>query len=482
LPPQVDWRTVREIAHRVFESRWPEFKCKPVSKDRLGRCCAVAFWNFIAQIVREAFERGVEDVESTVDSLMDEVDPELSRGENYARLAATLAMLGREPLPPSDIEAKYATYIDMEIDYIERTLREEEEALTPEQREELLRRLEELRVERERLLGKAKRRAEEEAPRRVEEKRVEKPERAEEYRREVERESEALPELPVEEVRHRIWSHIKARVPRAYRADWRDLRARISYHRDAEEELRRTVEELGGRVERVVEARPPLRVMEVDFSKARIPVVPLTPEVERAILWSKFSAILSVAGVRPEEYRDVFEALYSRLTAERRPFEEKQRRIEEEARSIAAPRLAAPPRPPVPPDLAARLEAIERAVRELREAVAWRPKSAEDLRMMVEASMLVEPRIVVRVDRAGHRYWGPSDECMTVLRSILDRYAVLYFESCPVCRFTLPGGALGPVDFAEHLISKEAAVPPIFIEWLRRLAATMEAAERMPLP
>jgi hypothetical protein len=480
LPPQVDWRTVREITHRIFESRWPEFKCTPVSKDRLGRCCAVAFWNFIAQLVREAIERGVEDVESTVDDLMDEVDPELSRGENYAKLASALAMLGKERLPPSDIEAKYATYIDMEIDYIERTLRDEEAPLTPEQREELLKRLEELRVERERLLGRAKKRAEEEAPRRVERKRAERPERAEEYKREVEKEVEVLPELPVEEVRHRIWYQIKARVPRAYRADWRDLRARISYHRDAEEELRRVVEELGGRIERVVEARPPLRVMEVDFSRARVPAVPLTPEVERAILWSKFSAILSIAGLRPEEYRDVFEALYSRLVAEGRPFEEKQRRIEEEARGIAAPWLARPP--PVPPDLAARLEAIERAVRELREAVAWKPKSAEELRMMVEASMLIEPRIVVRIDRAGHRYWGPSDECMTVLRSILDRYAVLYFENCPFCRFTLPGGALSPRDFVEHLIEKEAAVPPIFIGWLRRLAAMVEAAERPPPP
>jgi hypothetical protein len=286
--------------------------------------------------------------------------------------------------------------------------------------------------------------------------------------------------LPLDVIRRNIELYVRRVVPRVYRFDWADLHCRISYHREVEEILWKAVEELGGRVGRIVEARPPLRIMYVDFSGARVPVAPLAPEVERAILWSKFSAILSLAGLRPEEYRDVFEALYSRLTAEGRPFEEKQRRIEEEAAGIAVPWLTRPP--PVPPDLAARLEAIEMAVKELREAVAWRPKSAEELRMMVEASMLIEPRVVVRVDSAGHRYWGPSDECMTVLRSILDRHAILYFENCPFCRYTLPGGALSPRDFAEHLITKEAAVPPIFTGWLRRLAAMVEAAERLPPP
>jgi hypothetical protein len=96
--------------------------------------------------------------------------------------------------------------------------------------------------------------------------------------------------------------------------------------------------------------------------------------------------------------------------------------------------------------------------------------------------MLIEPAVTMRVDRAGHRYWGPSDDCMTVLRNILDRHAVMYFENCPICRFTLPGGALSPRDFVEHLIVKEAAVPPIFVDWLRRLADAIELAERLPPP
>jgi HPt (histidine-containing phosphotransfer) domain-containing protein len=288
--------------------------------------------------------------------------------------------------------------------------------------------------------------------------------------------------LPIEEIRSRIEFYVKSRVPRAYRFDWSDLRCRISYHREVEEELRKAVEELGGRVVRIVEARPPLRIMYVDFSGARAPPAPIPSEIERMILWSKFSAILTAMGVaRPEEYAREFEEELAALVG--RSFEEKQRAVEELARDIArrvAPPPAAPPPPVVPPELAERLEAIERAVRELREAVAWRPRSAEELRMTIEAAMLVEPAVAVRVDAAGHRYWGPSDECMAVLRSILDRWAVAYFESCPICRSRLPGGALSPRDFVEHLIEKEAAVPPIFIEWLRRLADAIEAAEKWP--
>jgi len=482
--PKVDWRTVRDITNSLFEAKWPDFKCKPISKDRRGRCNPVVVWNFIAQLVREALERGVEDVESTLESLLDEVDPELSRGENYTKLSTALAALGKEKKPISEAEADYVAYIDMEITQIEEALESEEYNLTPEERKKLEEELERLKEERERLLGKAKKKAREEIPKKVEEKREEKPERAEEFKERLEKKVEALPEIPLEEVRHRIWSYIKTRVPRAYRADWRDLRARISYHREAEADLMRVVGELGGVVVSVVEARPPLKVMDVDFSRARVPEVPLTPEVEKALLWTEFSAILSIAGLKPEEYREVFEHIYSRLTAEKLPFDEKKKRIEDEARFIAGPHLAPPPPPPPPPaipkEVLDKLESLERAVRELREAAAWRPKSSEELRMVIEATVLTEPRVMLRVDENGHPYIGPDEKSMTVIRAYLDRYAVKYFELCPVCRYTLPGGALGPRDFVEHLITKEAAVPPFLQDWLRRLAALIEEASRAP--
>lgn len=283
--------------------------------------------------------------------------------------------------------------------------------------------------------------------------------------------------LPLEELRRRFEVYVRSRVPRAYRFDWRDLRARVSYHRDAEPDLMRVIGELGGVVVEVKPLRPPMKVVDVDFSKAKPPPAIFPPELEKAILWSKFTAILSAAGVSPEEYADVFEALYSRLVEEGKPFEEKQRRVEEEARSIIAPKIVPPP-PPVPKELMDRLEALERELRELRDAVAWRPKSTEEIRMVFEATMLVEPEVVRRVDKAGHVYWGPSDACMAVLKRTLDAWAVEYFSNCPLCRFGFPGGALSPMLFVEHLIVKEGAVPPILVDWLRRLAARIEAAER----
>jgi hypothetical protein len=161
------------------------------------------------------------------------------------------------------------------------------------------------------------------------------------------------------EARDRIEAYIKARVPRAYRFDWRDLKARISYHRDAETELRKVIGELGGEIVSVREARPPLRIMEADFSKARVPPAPISEELERMILWSKFSAIMTALGGKPEDHVEDFEATLEALKG--RPFEEKQRRIEELARTFAPPAL--------PPVIIP--EEIRKAVREeVRKAIS----------------------------------------------------------------------------------------------------------------
>ncbi|RLE62832.1 MAG: hypothetical protein DRJ47_10090, partial [Thermoprotei archaeon] len=277
---------------------------------------------------------------------------------------------------------------------------------------------------------------------------------------------------------------IKTRVPRIYRIDWTDLRARISYHRDVEDELRRVIEELGGRIERIVEARPPLRIIYADFSAATAPPIPLPPELERWVLWSKFSAILTAAGLRPEDYRSDFEEILVRY--EGRPFEEKQRAVEELARAIVeAFKPAPPPAPPaiIPREVVERLDRIERRLRDLERAVAWRPRSAEDIRMAMEALLAVEPRLVLRVDEEGHPFIGPDDATLQVLAAILDRDAVAWFLECPVCRARKPGGYLKPDEFVEHLIRVEKTVPPMFVEWLRRFGRMMrEAEERGTLP
>jgi hypothetical protein len=85
------------------------------------------------------------------------------------------------------------------------------------------------------------------------------------------------------EIQRRVEEYIIKKVP-VYRIDWRDeeynyLGARISYHRDVEEALKKAVEELGGKVEKVVSARPPLKIMYADFRGVKIPVPPPKPPV-----------------------------------------------------------------------------------------------------------------------------------------------------------------------------------------------------------
>jgi len=87
----------------------------------------------------------------------------------------------------------------------------------------------------------------------------------------------------VEEVRE----HIRRNVifPKVYRIDWRDdryegLGARISYHRVVEDELKRRVEEVGGKIEKIVEAAPPLKVMYVDFRGVK-PPIPITERLAK---------------------------------------------------------------------------------------------------------------------------------------------------------------------------------------------------------
>jgi hypothetical protein len=86
------------------------------------------------------------------------------------------------------------------------------------------------------------------------------------------------PEVPREtlEKRRRFEDYVKGRVPRTYRFDWTDLKCRVSYHAEVERQLLDALREIGAVVEKIVEARPPLKVAYVDFSQAKTP--PLLPE------------------------------------------------------------------------------------------------------------------------------------------------------------------------------------------------------------
>ena len=331
-------------------------------------------------------------------------------------------------------------------------------------------------------------------------------------------------ELPLAEARFRIERYIRERVARVYRVDWRDLRARISYHRDVEEDLRRVVGELEGRVERVVEARPPLKVIDVDFSEAIAPAVYIPAEFERLILWSKFSAILRARGVDPRRYEGDFNSLLEALRD--RPIEEKQERVEELADRIAPPvRPPPPPPPPRPPPpererlwekfssilRAAGLDPeryrgefeeeyetlvragtpperiqvlIETLAREIAEREAVKPPPPPPPAPPVEVAPPVRiyppgiraPGVTIRVcPLDGRRFVGPDDATVYYLLRIFPYPKELYIY-CPEHKWehfrrrNIDGILRLAIDFT--------LVDPIYMEWLRDLLNMLLEAKR----
>jgi hypothetical protein len=87
---------------------------------------------------------------------------------------------------------------------------------------------------------------------------------------------------------------------------------------------------------------------------------------------------------------------------------------------------------PAPSDIGAKPDVILRRLKRLEKAFTWKPSSSE---------YMVKPRVIIRVDKNGHRYVESGDECMVVLKNILDRWAHLYFSYCPRRKFGLPRDA-----------------------------------------
>jgi hypothetical protein len=437
-PSEVD-----ELTRRL----WEEFAGAEITLDRRGRPNRFVVRSLAKRLLDAAYEAGIRDPLHEIDWI-DVLDPRMSATENMHLFTEWLQQHVGRKVEVSEEADRYVAEMERYL----ANLRSELEKAPPEAKPSILEEIARIEGELEKVRGKL----------------PPKPPTPIIKAREV----------PLEEARARLERYIKDRVPRVYRLDWTDLKARISHHRDSTEALTRIVGELGGRIVEVKPARPPLMIITVDMGEATLPPMILPPDVEKYLLWSKFSAILSAAGVRPEEYRRDFEEALK--ATEGRPLEERQSRVERIARALIPPPPTAPTVPTIiPREVLDRLERLEKAVREVRESVAWRPRSAEDVRAIAEATLLAAPpRVVVRVDENGHAYYGPSDECMQILMGFMDKWALHYFTSCPACRYGLPGGALSPIDFVEHLIGKEGAVPPLYVNWLRSLARTIEEAER----
>jgi hypothetical protein len=454
MPPVRD-EDIDELALKL----WDAFRPKPITMDRYGRPNPVVVKALARKLLEAAEAEGIEDPLHEIDWLSI-LDPNLSASENFRKFLEWLdAHVGKKKSVSDELD-RYITELEKQL----RWLREQLRTAPPEERAGIAEEIKRIEAELNKVL-KAKRPRERKAspPKKPAPKvppPVKKPTK--------------VSELPVDIARFRIERYLREKAPRTYRFDWTDLKVRISHHRQVTDALKEAVEAVGGKVVSVTPAKPPLVIMVADFSDASLPpTTPLPPDFEKTLLWSKFSAILISRGVAdPTEYAEDFESVLTEL--EGRPFEEKQSAIEKLAVSVA------PPKPPVavPPDIMELINSLRREIDELRKEIAWRPKSAEEVRMVFEGILLTEPALMIRYDENGHPYWGPTDETLQALAAVLDRWALKYFTSCPVCRSRLPGGGLKPVDFVEHLIEVEKAVPPAAVGWLRRYAKLVEEAEK----
>jgi len=352
---------VEELARLL----WEAFRGRPITLDARGRPNYFAVRAFARRLLELAYEHGIEDPLHDIDWVA-VLDPDISREENLRRLEDYLSSLARQRESPADEVAEAISELERYLDYLRSELERAPEEARPSIEEEIRRveqQLEELR--RARRPAERRRRPPRRAPPRPGRPRIE------EVLRELE---DAFTHAFREEFRRRV-----GREPTG-------------------EEVRRALEAARPELERlasdVAEERRPLWLAVMDAARLgtdaaeklaagaapppppppppRPPPAPpagpppaISPELERYLLWTKFSAALLAAGISPEEHRREFEMVLE--ATEGLPFEERQRRIEELARRIIE--TFRPPPPPPPPPVAR--EEIERIVREaVREAMA----------------------------------------------------------------------------------------------------------------
>jgi hypothetical protein len=165
----------------------------------------------------------------------------------------------------------------------------------------------------------------------------------------------------------------------------------------------------------------------------------LTPELERYILWAKFSAILLARGVKSEEYREDFERTLELVKD--LPFEEKQKKIEEFALKIAPPPappvVLAPPAPPVAP--------------------------------------MPAPNVIVRYCKiCGSPFIGPDEATLYYLERVLPQPAD-YWLSCTTCKRRYFGYPPAYILINEAIEYRR--VDPGFWDYLRSLKELLRGRE-----
>jgi hypothetical protein len=171
------------------------------------------------------------------------------------------------------------------------------------------------------------------------------------------------------------------------------------------------------------------------------PPAPLSPELERWILWAKFSAVIRARGGNPEEFREDFERALEAMKD--LPFEEKQRRLEEMAISATPPPIVVARRPP---------------------AVAMPPVEA--------VAAPAGPGVVTRVcRRCGRTFTGPDEATLYYLERIFP-FPSEYWEVCAVCKKRYFGYPPAPIMISQAM--RYRMVHPDYWAFLSQLLRMLE--------
>ncbi len=101
---------VKEIAREI----WDRYRGRQVTLDRRGRPNPIHVFNFVRALYQILEQSGISDIESTLESLIDEIDPDISAEENLKYIYNLIPRGSLEERGLDELEALAETYREMD--------------------------------------------------------------------------------------------------------------------------------------------------------------------------------------------------------------------------------------------------------------------------------------------------------------------------------------------------------------------------------
>jgi hypothetical protein len=207
------------------------------------------------------------------------------------------------------------------------------------------------------------------------------------------------------------------------------------------------------------------------------------PESERQRLWEAFSIALVSAGLDPTEFREDFEGAYR--AAANRPYAEKFNAVMRMASDIIREHM-----PRVPVALRETLEAMREELRKGLEQIAQglnRPVTPQEYLAAAEAELASVPPeesiVMLPVEDVkltpeqcgGYTYiWAPDADALGEMRGFgVNEGIIEKFFTCPEMWWNEADGSTD-LEFTVEVMREAREVPPLFAEWLMRLAKAID--------